>query len=48
MTRIRTFLLRDELDTSQIKHENIEGEAVRLRNVDLGWSETEKTLHKYL
>ncbi|RNA42720.1 multidrug resistance-associated 1 [Brachionus plicatilis] len=45
MTRIRTFLLRDELDTNQIKHDNVAGEAVKFRNVDLGWSETEKTLH---
>nr|APD26519.1 ATP-binding cassette transporter subfamily C member 1 X6 protein [Brachionus koreanus] len=45
MTRIRTFLLRDEIDSDQIKHEHVEGEAVRFRNVDLGWSETEKNLH---
>lgn len=46
MTRIRAFLLRDEIDTNQISHENVEGEALRLRNVDLGWSENEKTLYK--
>ncbi|RNA37147.1 multidrug resistance-associated 1 isoform X3 [Brachionus plicatilis] len=37
MTRIRTFLLRDELDTNQIKHDNVAGEAVKFDNVDLGW-----------
>lgn len=46
MTRIRTFLLRDEIDKNQINHENVEGEALRLRNVDLGWSESEKSLYK--
>nr|QNH67948.1 ATP-binding cassette transporter subfamily C member 1 X9 [Brachionus plicatilis] len=46
MTRIRTFLLRDELGTNQIKHDNVAGEAVKFDNVDLGWSKTEKTLHK--
>lgn len=47
MTRIRSFLLREEIDQTQISHENIHGEAVSFKDVDLGWSETEKSLEKY-
>nr|QUF59450.1 ATP-binding cassette transporter Abcc1-6 [Brachionus angularis] len=46
MTRIRTFLLREEIDTSQITHNNVQGQAVSFENVDLGWSENEKALEK--
>nr|UOU03337.1 ATP-binding cassette subfamily C1-6 [Brachionus rubens] len=45
MTRIRTFLLRDEIDTDIINHNNIEGEAINVKDADLGWSDDEKTLH---
>nr|QUF59451.1 ATP-binding cassette transporter Abcc1-6-2 [Brachionus angularis] len=44
MTRIRSFLLREETDFSQITHNNVQGQAVSFENVDLGWSENEKLL----
>lgn len=46
MTRIRTFLLREEIDQSQISHEPIEGKAVSFDQVDLGWDENQKILKK--
>ncbi|CAF0941211.1 unnamed protein product [Brachionus calyciflorus] len=45
MTRIRSFLLREEIDLDQVTHDEINGEAVSVTNADLGWSEAEMTLH---
>jgi hypothetical protein len=48
MTRIRNYLLRDEIDRSQISHEKIKGKSILFENTTLGWSEneSEKTLKK--
>lgn len=44
MTRIRKYLLRDEIDYSQISHVPSKKHAVKFENVDLGWSIEETNL----
>lgn len=44
MTRIRQFLLRDEIDESQVGREHDATTAVLFENVDLGWSSEQKFL----
>ena len=39
MARIRQFLLKDELDESQITHDYRENEVITVENVDASWSE---------
>lgn len=38
LKRITNFLVLDEMDEDQISKENIEGEVVSFKNVDVGWS----------
>jgi hypothetical protein len=47
MTRIRKFLLRDEIDENQITHQETPDLSIVLDQVDLGWSDAEKSLKKY-
>jgi hypothetical protein len=46
MTRIRTFLLKDEIDPTQISRERIPGKSCVFKNVDLGWSPESVALKK--
>jgi hypothetical protein len=48
MKRIKTFLLREEIDNSQIDHTKLDYKAILFENTSLGWSEneSEKTLKK--
>jgi hypothetical protein len=39
LARIREFLLKDELDESQITHHNRGNEVITLENIDASWSE---------
>lgn len=50
MARIREFLLKDELDESQITHHNRGNEVITLENIDASWSElsNQMTLKKFL
>lgn len=41
MTRIRQFLLRDEIDETQISHEKIKNEIITVEDAHLGWSDNE-------
>nr|QUF59452.1 ATP-binding cassette transporter Abcc1-7 [Brachionus angularis] len=44
LTRIREFLLKDEIKEDEISHEDIPGYALNLDNVNFGWSKTEPIL----
>jgi hypothetical protein len=46
MTRIRTFLLKDEIDPNQISKEYIAGKSCVFNNVDIGWSPDSIALKK--
>jgi hypothetical protein len=46
MTRIRTFLLKDEIDLTQINKEYIAGKPCLFNDVDLGWSHDSIALKK--
>lgn len=46
MSRIRNFLIREEIDLKKITHQSSILEAVCFRAVDLGWDRTEKILNK--
>lgn len=46
MTRIQTFLLRDEINEHDITHQDQNEIAVNVKSVDFGWSDDEITLKK--
>ena len=50
LKRITNFLVLDEMDEDQISKENIEGEVVSFKNVDVGWStdRNDIVLSKYI
>jgi hypothetical protein len=45
--RIRDFLIKDETKQSDIEHEDIPGIAVKVQDVDFGWTTNEAILKKY-
>jgi ATP-binding cassette, subfamily C (CFTR/MRP), member 1 len=42
ITRIRTFLLKEEINSENISHEPMNEYSIRVDNVDLGWSKNEE------
>lgn len=46
MTRIRKFLLLDEIQDEDVSHEDIQEYAINVENADFGWSRSESTLKK--
>lgn len=45
--RIRDFLIKDETKQSDIEHEYIPDIAVKVQDVDFGWTTNEAILKKY-
>lgn len=45
--RIRDFLIKDETKQSDIEHEDIPEIAVKVQDVDFGWTTNEAILKKY-
>ena len=44
LTRIRKFLLKDEIKTDEVCNEHIAENSIEVENVNLGWSKSEETL----
>jgi ATP-binding cassette subfamily C (CFTR/MRP) protein 1 len=44
LTRIRKFLLKDEFKLDDVTHDDVEGLAVGVENVDFGWTKAETLL----
>jgi ABC-type multidrug transport system fused ATPase/permease subunit len=44
LTRIRKFLLKDEIKTDEVCNEPIAEHSIEVENVNLGWSKSEETL----
>jgi hypothetical protein len=46
--RIRDFLLNDEINEKDVSYENIDGVAVKLDSVNLGWEENKIFFDKFV
>lgn len=44
LRRITNFLILDEMDENQIKREEIKGEAISFKNVDMAWTTDKEDL----